>query len=189
MVTKGLDFEHVSVVGILNADTMLNFPDYRAHERAFQLMVQVSGRAGRKHKRGLVILQTSNPKHPVIEQVVHNNYDALYSTQTNERSQFKYPPYYRIIEINLRHKMPDVVKKAAFELAGRLRQVFGARILGPVDPPVGRIQNMYIKLLLLKIELDANPAKAKELLTEISDLLLSESKFKSVKISLDVDPM
>jgi len=189
MVTKGLDFERVSIVGILNADNMLNFPDFRAHERAFQLMAQVSGRAGRKYKRGLVILQTTFPSHSVIGQVLQNDYLAMYNVQSVERMEFKYPPFYRLIQISLRHKDVQVVKQAAFEMGKRLRAVFGARLLGPVDPPIGRIQNLYIKQLILKIENEASPVKAKEILNAVSDSILQESKFKSVRIGLDVDPM
>jgi len=189
MVTKGLDFEHVSLVGILNADNMLNFPDFRAHERAFQLMAQVSGRAGRKNKRGLVILQTSSPEHQVIGQVIRNDYAAMYKVQTEERKLFKYPPYFRIIQITLRHKDVQVLKKAAFEMGRQLIQVFGSRVLGPIDPPVSRIQNLYIKQIILKIENEASPSKAKEILQHISNQILADSKFKSVRIGLDVDPM
>lgn len=189
MVTKGLDFEHVSLVGILNADNMLNFPDFRAHERAYQLMAQVSGRAGRKNKRGLVILQTSLPEHTVIGQVIRNDYAAMYKLQTEERRFFKYPPYFRMIQITLRHKDVQVVKQAAFAMGNSLRAVFGSRVLGPIDPPVSRIQNLFIKQIILKFEAEASPAKAKEILQEISDQLLAEAKFKSVRIGLDVDPM
>lgn len=189
MVTKGLDFEHVSLVGILNADNMLNFPDFRAHERAYQLMAQVSGRAGRKNKRGLVILQTSSPDHQIIGQVIRNDYAAMYKIQTEERQLFKYPPYFRMIQITLRHKDVQVLKKAAFEMGKQLHQVFGSRVLGPIDPPVSRIQNLFIKQIILKIENEASPSKAKELLQHISDQILADSKFKSVRIGLDVDPM
>lgn len=189
MVTKGLDFERVSIVGILNADNMLNFPDFRAHERAFQLMAQVSGRAGRKHKRGLVILQTTAPDHPVVGQVLHNDYAAMYAVQTTERQQFNYPPYHRLIQISLRHKDVQIVKQAAYEMGNRMRAVFGTRLLGPVDPPIGRIQNLFIKQLILKIENEASPAKAKEIISNISDSILQESRFKSVRIGIDVDPM
>jgi len=189
MVTKGLDFERVSIVGILNADNMLNFPDFRAHERAFQLMAQVSGRAGRKYKRGLVVLQTSAPEHSVIGQVLRNDYAAMYAKQVSERQEFKYPPYYRLIIINLRHKDVQIVKQAAYEMGNRLRAVFGARLLGPVDPPIGRIQNLFIKQLILKIENEASPVKAKDILNTVSDSILQESRFKSIRISLDVDPM
>lgn len=189
MVTKGLDFEHVSLVGILNADNLLNFPDFRAHERAYQLMAQVSGRAGRKNKRGLVVLQTSQPEHTVIGQVIRNDYAAMYKLQTEERKQFKYPPYFRMIQVTLRHKDVQVVKQAAFEMGRQLHAVFGERILGPIDPPVSRIQNLFIKQIILKIENEASPAKAKEILRHISDQILAEPRFKSVRIGLDVDPV
>lgn len=189
MVTKGLDFEYVSLVGILNADNMLNFPDFRAHERAFQLMAQVSGRAGRKYKRGLVVLQTTQTQHPVIEQVIKNDFIGMYETQKAERKQFKYPPYYRIIQMNLRHKDARVLKQAAFEMGHQMQTVFGSRVLGPIDPIISRIQNYYIKQIILKIENKASSAKAKEILHTITDNFLADSRFKSLRISLDVDPM
>ena len=189
MVTKGLDFEHVSLVGILNADNMLNFPDFRAHERAYQLMAQVSGRAGRKNKRGLVVLQTAQPEHTVIGQVIRNDYAAMYKLQTEERKQFKYPPYFRMIQVTLRHKDVHVLQQAAFTLAGQLRAIFGSRVLGPIDPVVSRIQNLFIKQIILKIENEASPAKAKEMLQHASDELLTQSRFKAVRIGLDVDPV
>lgn len=189
MVTKGLDFEYVSLVGILNADNMLNFPDFRAHERAFQLMAQVSGRAGRKYKRGLVVLQTTQTQHPVIEQVIKNDFIGMYETQKAERKQFKYPPYYRIIQMNLRHKDARVLKQAAFEMGHQMQTVFGGRVLGPIDPIISRIQNYYIKQIILKIENEASSAKAKEILHTITDNFLADSRFKSLRISLDVDPM
>ena len=189
MVTKGLDFEHVSLVGILNADNMLNFPDFRAHERAYQLMAQVSGRSGRKNKRGLVILQTTLPEHPIIGQVLRNDYASMYQMQCDERRLFKYPPFFKIIEINLRHRDVQVVKNAAFEMGRQMRSVFASRVLGPVDPPISRIQNLFIKQIILKIENEASAAKAKEYLHEIMNNILADQRFKSVRISLDVDPM
>jgi len=189
MVSKGLDFESVNLVGILNADNMLNFPDFRAHERAYQLMAQVSGRAGRKNKRGLVILQTSLPEHTIINQVIRNDYNEMYQIQREERQLFKYPPYYRLIQITLRHKNVQIVKQAAYTMSSMLRAVFGSRILGPIDPAVSRIQNLFIKQIILKIETEASPTKAKEILQNISDQILADSKFKSVRIGLDVDPM
>ena len=189
MVSKGLDFERVSLVGILNADNMLNFPDFRAHERAYQLMAQVSGRAGRKNKRGTVILQTSSPEHAIIGQVIRNDYKAMYETQCEERKLFKYPPFYRIIQIIVRHRDPNVVNKAAGRLASDLKAVFGARVLGPNTPVVSRVQNLYIKHILLKIENDASSERAKDILRQITNQLLSDSKFKSLWINLDVDPM
>ena len=189
MVTKGLDFERVSLVGILNADNMLNFPDFRSHERAFQLMAQVSGRAGRKNKRGTVVLQTSAPEHPVIGQVLRNDYAAMFSTQCTERSQFGYPPYTRLIEITLRHRDVKTTERAAQELAAELRKVFGKRVFGPNIPPVSRIQNLYIKNILLKIETASSTEKAKEILKQITGQLLTREPYKSLKISMDVDPV
>lgn len=188
MVTKGLDFERVSLVGILNADNMLNFPDFRAHERAYQLMAQVSGRAGRKNKRGTVVLQTRNPEHPIIGQVIRNDYAAMYQTQCAERQLFHYPPYTRLIEITLRHRDFKIVEKAAQTLANEMRKFFGKRVLGPNIPPISRIQNLYIKNILLKVEISASSEYAKENLLEMINLLLAEAPFKSVRVSLDVDP-
>ena len=189
MVSKGLDFERVSLVGILNADNMLNFPDFRAHERAYQLMAQVSGRAGRKNKRGTVILQTSTNEHPIIGQVIRNDFKAMYQTQSEERKLFKYPPYYRMIQIVLRHRDPNILNQASAKMAADLRSVFGNRVLGPNVPVVSRIQNMYIKHILLKFEIDASPEKAKEILSLITNQIKSELKFKALWVNLDVDPM
>jgi len=189
MVSKGLDFERVSLVGILNADNMLNFPDFRAHERAYQLMAQVSGRAGRKNKRGTVVLQTSSPKHVVIGQVIRNDYKAMFTTQCEERKLFKYPPYFRMIQIVLRHRDPKVLNQAANKMATDLRAVFGARILGPNIPSVSRIQNMYIKHILLKFEVEASADRAKELLRQIADQVIAQPQFKALWVNLDVDPM
>ncbi len=189
MVTKGLDFERVSLVGILNADNMLNFPDFRSNERAFQLMAQVSGRAGRKHKRGTVVLQTSNPAHPVIGQVIRNDYAAMFNTECIERKQFRYPPYYRLIEITLRHRDVKVLDRVSESMAKNMLNVFGNRVVGPNIPLVSRIQNLYIKNILLKLENELSFEKAKKILQEISDNLLSMPDYKSTRISLDVDPM
>jgi len=189
MVSKGLDFECVSLVGILNADNMLNFPDFRAHERAFQLMAQVSGRAGRKNKRGTVILQTSSPEHPIIGQVIRNDYQAMFATQCDERKLFKYPPYFRMIQIVLRHRDPNILNQAAARMAVDLRAVFNNRVLGPNIPSVSRIQNMYIKHILLKFEVEASAEKAKDILRQVTTNLQSEPKFKALWVNLDVDPM
>lgn len=188
MVTKGLDFANVSLVGILNADNLLNFPDFRAFERAFQMMSQVSGRAGRKNKQGQVILQTAHPEHPVIAQVISNDYRAMYHSQCEERKDFHYPPYYRMIQITLKHKDVQVLLNACQWANKELKMVFGNRLLGPVIPSVSRIQNYYIRHFVLKLEVEASPAKAKEIVKELMLHLLTQSKFKSVKISYDVDP-
>ncbi len=189
MVTKGLDFERVSLVGILNADNMLNFPDFRSHERAYQLMAQVSGRAGRKNKRGTVVLQTSVPDHPVIGQVLRNDFEDMFITQCSERKQFGYPPYTRLIEITLRHRDMKTTDKAAKELTTELRKVFGNRVFGPNIPPVSRIQNFYIKNILLKIETEVSAEQAKIILNQITAMFLTRDPYKTLKISLDVDPV
>ena len=188
MVTKGLDFQRVSLVGILNADNLLNFPDFRAHERAFQLMGQVSGRAGRKHKRGLVVIQTSTTDHPVITQVLHHNYQGMFTMQTVERQLFKYPPYYRMIQITLKHRDAAVINQGAKEMSMEMKSVFGNRVLGPVTPAVSRIQNLFIRQILFKIEAEAPLKKAKNYLQDIILRMLSKKEYKSMKISCDVDP-
>jgi len=189
MVSKGLDFEHVSLVGILNADNMLNFPDFRAHERAYQLMAQVSGRAGRKNKRGTVILQTTTAEHAIIGQVIRNDYAAMYATQCEERKLFRYPPYFRMIQIVLRHRDPNIVTQAANKMAVDLRAVFSSRVLGPNVPAVSRIQNLYIRHILLKFEVEASAERAKEILREVTNQVIAEPKFKSLWVNMDVDPM
>lgn len=188
MVTKGLDFQKVNIVGVLNADNLLNYPDFRAHERAFQLMAQVSGRAGRKFKRGLVVIQSSTPDHPVITQVYKHDYSAMYSLQMAERKLFRYPPYYRMIEITLKHKDLQKLNDAVREMTHEMRVVFGARVLGPVVPAISRVQNLYIRQFILKIEHEASLAKAKEYLKDITDRVLSRPVYRGVKISHDVDP-
>ena len=189
MISKGLDFERVSLVGILNADNMLNFPDFRSSERAFQMIAQVSGRAGRKHKRGSVVLQTSQPENPIIRQVIANDYKEMFCLQCEERKQFNYPPYCRLIQITLRHRDAKTANKAVSHLAVNMRKVFGNRVLGPNEPPVARIQNMYLRNILLKIESNAPQERAKELLSQLVGQMLSSSDFKSVRVNLDVDPM
>ena len=156
MVSKGLDFDRVSVVGILNADSMLNYPDFRSYERAFQLMAQVAGRAGRRNKQGLVVLQTKSPDLPLIHQVMSNDYFRMYSEQLEERELFKYPPFYRLVYVYLKHRKEDVLDQAAELMASCLRKGLGERILGPDKPPVSRIQTLFIKKIVVKIELDAS---------------------------------
>ena len=188
MVTKGLDFDHVSTVCILNADNMLSFPDFRATERSFQLMAQVSGRSGRKHKRGMVIIQTYRPDHPVLKEVVNNDYLSMYKLLLPERKKFCYPPFYRLILIKLKHKSAEEVNRASSLLASRLRKVFGKRVLGPEFPVVGRIMNYYIKQILLKIEKDTSVKTVKEKLMD--EIVSFEQEYQSgnLRIILDVDP-
>jgi len=188
MVTKGLDFDNVSVVGILNADNMLNYPDFRSPERSFQMMAQVSGRAGRKNKRGKVIIQTYNPYHSVIRDVIDNNYAKTYKDIIQERINFKYPPFYRLIEIRLKHRDYNILNAASAELANKLRAHFGELVLGPEYPMVSRIKNLYIKHILLKTEKTNALGKAKLELKEILDQFNKNRKFTGVSIIIDVDP-
>lgn len=188
MISKGLDFDHVSVVGILNADTMLNFPDFRSHERAFQLMAQVAGRAGRKNKQGLVILQTKSPNLPVIHQVMNNDYEQLYYDQLAERQMFRYPPYYRLIYVYLKHRKEDIVDLAADTMAAQLRSGLGDRVLGPDKPPVARIQTLFIKKIMVKVEQHASMAKVRDYLLAVQRAILQDERFRSLLVYYDVDP-
>jgi len=189
MVSKGLDFDNVEVVGVMNADNMLNFPDFRAHERSFQLMTQVSGRGGRRDKQGTVIIQTTDPENYVIKQVMNNDFESFYRLQIEERQAFKYPPFYRLILLTVKDKQANLVDKAADVLANHLKQSFGNRVLGPEAPPVNRVQNQYIKNILLKIEREKSQVKAKEILTNIISGLKSEMAFRSVRFVVNVDPI
>ncbi len=189
MVSKGLDFDNVSLVGILNADNMLNYPDFRAFERSYQLMAQVSGRAGRKNKQGKVVIQTSNPEHPILQFVLDNKYEEMYKSQLFERKNFKYPPFYKLIKISVRHKKQDVADKASHQLAVNLKKIFGKRILGPEPPVISRVQNNFIQNIILKIERERSYQKAKQLLYEQIINLITQDSFKSIHISIDVDPV
>jgi len=189
MVSKGLDFDHVSVVGILNADTMLNYPDFRAYERAFQLMAQVAGRAGRKNKRGRVVLQTKSIDHPIIPQVIANDYEAMVGGQLAERQMFHYPPYYRLVYVYLKNRNETLLDLMAQTMAAKLRTVFGNRVLGPDKPPVARVQTLFIRKIVLKIETNAPMARARELLVQVQKEMVAEDRFKSLIVYYDVDPM
>lgn len=189
MVSKGLDFDNVSIVGILNADNLLNYPDFRAHEKAFQLMTQVSGRAGRKNKQGLVVLQTAHPSHAIIRYVRQNDYNSFYQSQTEERKIFRYPPYFRLISIVLRAKDEHVVDNAATQFAQALRQTFAGRVLGPGKPPVARVQSLYIRTILLKIESNASIQKVRESIHFHQSVVTANPAFRSVLLHYDVDPV
>lgn len=189
MITKGLDFERVSVVGILSADTMLNIPDFRSYERAFQMMVQVSGRAGRRQHRGVVVLQTRNAQHRVIAQVCTNDYAGMYTSQLSERELFHYPPFSRVIYLFFKHKDQRVVSSMALETAGYLRKIFGQRVLGPDTPFVGRIQRFYIRKLVLKIESEANLQEARTRLRQVQAYVMQQPAYKGAQIYYDVDPV
>lgn len=188
MVTKGLDFDHVSLVGILNADSMLNFPDFRAFERSYHLMSQVSGRAGRK-KRGKVLIQTYDPYHPIVRQVIDSDYIGMYKNELIERKKFKYPPFYRLIYFTLKHRNRDILNAGADEFADTLKEKFGHRILGPEFPVVSRIKNTYHKNIMLKVERDISIKKTRKLVVEVKNKFEVNSEYKSIKIILDVDPM
>lgn len=188
MVSKGLDFEHVSVVGILNADTMLNYPDFRSYERAFQLMAQVAGRAGRKHKQGLVVLQTKSPDLPVIRQVMQNDFEQLYYDQLAERQLFRYPPFYRLVYVYLKHRKEDVLDLASEMMAEKLRAGLGERVLGPDKPAVARIQTLFIKKMVIKIEPAASMAKIKDYLLTVQRAVVADDRFRSLVVYYDVDP-
>jgi primosomal protein N' (replication factor Y) len=188
MVSKGLDFDNVKLVGIMNADTMLNYPDFRAHERSYQLMAQVSGRAGRKNSRGTVIIQTSNHKHQVISQVAQNDYLAMYNDQLEERRRFRYPPFSRLVEITLKHRDVKVLDQAADFLANRLRQLVREKIMGPEYPLISRIRNLYLKNMLVKIEKSKNLSVIKlQILAGIREMT-GKVEYRSVQCAVDVDP-
>ena len=189
MISKGLDFDRVSVVGILNADSMMNYPDFRAYEHAYMMMAQVAGRAGRKHKRGLVILQTKSPDSPLIAQVVGNNYRSFYQDQMEERTAFRYPPAYRLIYIYLKHKQNSVADTAGTELGRQLRQWFGDRILGPDKPSVAKVKTMNIRKIVLKLEKSIDMAKVRDYLTLARRQLMADKHYASLQVYFDVDPV
>ena len=189
MVTKGLDFENVRLAAVMNADNMLSFPDFRAYERCYQLITQVSGRAGRAGKRGQVIIQASKPQHQMLQFVITNDYAGMYASELAEREKFKYPPFYRLIRLTLKHKSKDTAHFAAKELAGYLNKIFGKRVLGPEIPVVARVQNYYLENIWLKIEKQANLQKAKALLSEAINNVRQLPDYKSLQVVADVDPM
>lgn len=188
MVTKGLDFDNVQVVGVLSADNMLSFPDFRAHERSFQLMAQVSGRSGRKYRQGKVVIQTWQPEHPIIQDVVRHDFLAMYKSQMAERDRFNYPPFYRLIVIKMKHKTPELLNDAAKEFGIELRSKFGKRMIGPEFPLVARIKNYYIKQIMLKNPKGTNQKVVKELIYESLENFRKINKYRSVIVQFDVDP-
>ncbi|MBO7316601.1 MAG: primosomal protein N', partial [Paludibacteraceae bacterium] len=189
IISKGLDFENVGLVGILNADNLLNYPHFRAYERAFQMLTQVSGRAGRRNKQGNVILQTFSANHPIIQFVKSADYQKFFEQQMIERGPFHYPPYYRLIEITIKHRDYNILNKVAFLLAKTLQKSIDKYVLGPNNPPVGKIQNYYIKTILLKIENTTNIDQIKQLVAKEVNNLLLKQEFKSTRFFIDVDPM
>ena len=188
MISKGLDFENLTVVGILNADNLLNYPDFRAHERSFQLMEQVSGRAGRRQKQGKVVIQTSDPANKIIRMVLRHDYANLFRRQTEERITFNYPPFCRMVKISIRHRDRTQLNYFADILGRDLKVIFGKRVLGPESPVISQVQLWYIKTILIKIEREKPPAKAKQLIIEAIERLEKEKGASSVRIAIDVDP-
>lgn len=190
MVTKGLDFDNVALVGVLGADALTKFPDFRAGERAFQLLTQVAGRAGRKHKRGQVLIQAFDPKHPVVQDVLRGNFLGFAERELKERTEFKFPPFYRLIHLELRHKEPKVVNEAAAFYARLLRQKLGDRVLGPVIPNIARIRNYFGQDILLKLEKSAPLLSgAKTLIRHSTETMLGKPGFSQVQVAVDVDPV
>ncbi len=188
MVSKGLDFSNVSLVGILNADNMLSFPDFRAYERAYQLMAQVSGRAGRNHKRGKVIIQAYNPLHSVIRQVIDNDYEGMYESQIVERRNFHYPPFIRLIQLTVLHRESGKLNQGAAVLAAMLRKVFGQKVLGPEYPLVARIRNMYMKNILVKLDRNQQLPETRKSLLKTVENFRESPEGKSVRVIINVDP-
>lgn len=189
MISKGLDFDKVSVVGILNADTMLNYPDFRAYEQAFMMMAQVSGRAGRKGKRGLVILQTKSPDLPLISQVVSNDYAGFYRAMISERQQFRYPPYYRLVYVYLKHRQERTVAAAAVEMGALLRQWFFGRVLGPDKPGISKVKSLSIRKIVLKFEPSLNMSEVRKYLALAQQQMLQDKRYNTLQIYYDVDPL
>ncbi|MBL0311097.1 MAG: primosomal protein N' [Bacteroidetes bacterium] len=189
MVTKGLDFDHVSLVGIMNADQLIHHPGFRSHERAFQLMMQVAGRAGRKNKKGKVIIQTSDPSHPVIQNVVNGDYQKMFETELLHRLQFSYPPHTRMMQITLRHRQVNNVEQAALFLANEIRKTQLAIILGPAPPFISKINNFYIREVLIKSHPQNKDLSAmKQALLQVMNKMKSMAELKSVDVKVDVDP-
>jgi primosomal protein N' (replication factor Y) (superfamily II helicase) len=188
MISKGLDFENLTVVGVLNADNLLNYPDFRAHERSFQLMEQVSGRAGRRQKQGKVVIQTSDPANKIVRLVLRHDYYSMFRMQAEERVTFNYPPFCRLIKISIKHKDLALLNHFSVILANDLRDGFGKRVLGPESPVISKVQLWYIKTIIIKIEREKPQIKAKQLITEAIERLEKEKGASSLKIAIDVDP-
>ena len=189
MITKGLDFDHVRLVGILDADAMLNQPDFRAYEHAFTMMTQVAGRAGRKGRRGLVVLQTRSTDLPVIGQIVGHDYTKFYHDLLQERRDFHYPPYTRLIYVYLKHSKDTIVETAGIEMGNRLRQWFGSRVLGPDKPAVARVKTMFIRKLVLKLENSLDTWKVRHYLALARQQLLADKRYAALQVYFDVDPL
>ena len=187
MLAKGLDFRNICLVGVMNADNLLNFPDFRAHERCFQLLEQVAGRAGRTQKRGLVLIQSYNPSHQILQQVSNNNYEEMYKQQLEDRDQYKYPPYYRTIKITFKERNFSKMQKASTWFGKALKTKLKENVLGPETPPVGRIRNLFISNILVKIKKNQSLSKTKYFIGNIERSFNSIKEFSSVRLIIDVD--
>jgi primosomal protein N' (replication factor Y) len=189
MVTKGLDFDHVGLVGVIYADQALHFPDFRAGERTYQTLVQVSGRAGRKHHQGSVMIQTFQPEHPILQDVLNGDYATFYKREIREREVFRYPPFVRQIAITIRHKQADLSREAAQLLVMELQPVFGKRILGPSVPNIGRIRNQYIHMVYIKMEKDGKMlTDVKLAIKNFQHGIVKRKSLSTVRVGVDVDP-
>lgn len=189
MISKGLDFSNVGLVGIMNADNMLGFPDFRAAERSFQLMAQVSGRAGRSNKQGRVVIQTRQPEHEVLQWVKENDFKTFFENELQHREEFHYPPFTRIIHLDIRHSQPEKARDAAEKLAAVLRHSFGNRLLGPEEPAIARVKNLYIRRIMIKADRNTDAAKARIAIANAIEFIRSAEGYKTVIVSADVDPM
>jgi primosomal protein N' (replication factor Y) len=189
MVAKGLDFGNVGLVGIIDLDSLMNYPDFRAYEKTLQLGIQVSGRAGRTEVRGKVLIQTSKPDHPVVQQIKHGKVEVFYSNELQERREYKYPPFTRLIKVNLKSRDRDLVHEAAHVLATKLREILGDRILGPQEPLINRIRNEYIMEIWIKIERESKDReKIKRHIYHEGEILKNQKLFRNLKVSYNVDP-
>ena len=189
MITKGLDFDNIQVVGVLSADLLLFFPDFRASERAFQLLTQVAGRAGRRKEQGKVVIQTSKPSHPVIIDTVEYNYHKFIAREASERKKFKYPPYYRMINILLKHKQPNVVQEGSELFAAYLKKSLGGRVLGPAEPGIAKVRGMYLRAISIKLEKNHKLiAATKKLILQAQAFVKDHKGFKTLRVNIDVDP-
>jgi primosomal protein N' (replication factor Y) len=189
MLSKGLDFDHVRVVGIISADALINHPDFRSHERGFQLMTQAAGRSGRKNERGIVIIQTADPMQSIYRHVIDNDYAGFFSDELAERKQFGYPPFTRLIRITLRHRQEHLTEEAATHLVELLREKLKERVLGPSRPPVARVKMQYLQEILLKLETGYSPQRVRQFLLKAEQSLHAIPSYRYVTLSYDVDPL
>ena len=188
MVVKGLDFKNVLLVGVINADHVLNFPDFRAHERSYQMLSQVAGRSGRSDEIGKVLIQTYQPNHPILRQVIDHDYESFYDNQKKERHQYRYPPYYRMIRITFKSRQFETVNMASDWFYNVIKQSYKGSLLGPVFPAVSRVRNLYQKQLIIKIDEKLTPIELKKLLKRSYKSFQAISVFRSTRVNFDVDP-